>query len=309
MLSVLKESLVNLGPRHPAVRFGLAAAGSVKGWRVRFQGQAIHLSRQGREYIFAEKDFAYIPLMFDQALVYFKPVQPDRPNCWDYSTPGWHRYIESGLDFFMPSFPEDESIATYCRYHMPKEGDLIWDAGAHAGVSTYSLSKLVGASGTVVAWEPDAICFNSLLRNLDKHHLQNVIPLNKALSDRTGKALFKTEGTMGSALSHLASYPSTARVSEVETTSLEDACDEFGRPSFIKMDIEGAEKAVVQNSVNFLRQHPIEFAIETHHWVDGRYTCKDMEDLFPQCGYEVRTGTPEGSFFTWASPHPFPAVA
>jgi len=55
------------------------------------------------------------------------------------------RYAKSGLEFEMASFPEEEdAIEEYFRWYRPKSGDLVFDMGAHCGVSTYWLSKLVG---------------------------------------------------------------------------------------------------------------------------------------------------------------------
>ena len=41
---------------------------------------------------------------------------------------------------------------------------------------------------------------------------------------------------------------------------------------YVKMDIEGAEVAVIQSSQEFLRAHSVNFAIESYHRVNGELT-------------------------------------
>ena len=107
---------------------------------------------------------------------------------------------------------------------------------------------------------------------------------------------------MGSALSDLARYRDNARWMPVEALSLEDACAKLGVPKFVKMDVEGAEKQVIANSLEFLALHDIEWGIESHHIVDGRLASTDMDELFPRAGYHVLSEPSQGGyFFTWAS--------
>ena len=47
-------------------------------------------------------------------------------------------------------------------------------------------------------------------------------------------------------------------------------------PAYVKMDIEGAELAFVEGAKEFLRAHPVHFAIESYHKVNGDYTYKKL---------------------------------
>lgn len=90
---------------------------------------------------------------------------------------------------------------------------------------------------------------------------------------------------------------------DVQTISLADACDELGEvPKYVKMDIEGAEVATIQGSQRFLSDHPIHFAIESYHRINGELTFKPLERLFRGIGYEVRSSNAFGQMFTWADP-------
>jgi len=57
--------------------------------------------------------------------------------------------------------------------------------------SEFVLFGTVGwPSGKVYAFEPDDDNFEYLLRNIEMHHLTNVVPVRKALCDKTGVLRF-----------------------------------------------------------------------------------------------------------------------
>jgi len=126
--------------------------------------------------------------------------------------------------------------------------------------------------------------------------------LNLALAGSTGKLQFQADGTMGATFSNLAPYRTDSASVMVEALSLQDACGRFGVPKFLKMDIEGAEKAVVREALKFMESHAIEWGIESHHMVDGRLSYVDLEELFPQAGCCVKSELVDGFFHTWAWP-------
>jgi len=48
-----------------------------------------------------------------------------------------HRYIKSQAAFYFPSLPEDLVMEAYTNSYEPEPGDVVWDAGPHAGTSAY----------------------------------------------------------------------------------------------------------------------------------------------------------------------------
>ena len=63
----------------------------------------------------------------------------------------------------------------YGFLRIPQPGDVVWDVGAHAGLSAYHLAQMVGPSGKVYAFEPDAINYEFMVRNIETHQLANVM--------------------------------------------------------------------------------------------------------------------------------------
>lgn len=89
-------------------------------------------------------------------------------------------------------------------------------------------------------------------------------------------------------------------VSEVETITLAAACERFGVPTFVKMDIEGTEVEVLESSRELLRSTAIQYALDTDHWIDGRRTTAAIEAVFADCGYETLSCDRSGFMTTWA---------
>ena len=117
------------------------------------------------------------------------------------------------------------------------------------------------------------------------------------------RVLFQVDGTMCAGIREYLVYSGEGETRTLPTLSLADACDKLGQvPRYIKMDIEGAELAVICGAKEFLEKHPIHFAIETYHRVGGEYTYKALERFFPTIGYEVESSATFGQMFTWARP-------
>jgi FkbM family methyltransferase len=311
MLQSLKLRLVMLGPEHWALRASLHLAAWRAGWRLSFTGDSIQMRRGSRVVVLPLREYVSVPMMFDYSKLYFDTLVPRRQNgleVWDYSRPDWHTYRRSGLEFYCPALPEDDIFDSYTHWYTPAAGDVVWDVGAHAGVTTCYLSQLVGPAGKVYAFEPDPLNYSCLQRNIERHQLTNVVPLQLALAGSSGTAKFQMIGTMAAGLRDYLSYPdSEENYQDVPTISLEDACTAYGVPRYIKMDIEGAEVPVLAASLDFLRKHAIEFAIESHHLINNRLTYLDLDELFPRAGYDSESSLEYQLWYTWATPRKNPA--
>jgi FkbM family methyltransferase len=304
-MQTIKQHLVRRGPDSALVQGSLKAHGRLKGFKVRFSDDRIFLQKLNRDMILSKSYYVQVPVMMECYDLFFDTIDGIESQgriVLDFSGPGLHRYKKSNVAFHFPSVPEDDVMDAYTHWYLPRPGDVVWDAGAHAGASSYFLAQLVGPSGKVYAFEPDDDNFEYLLRNLEMHHLTNVVPVRKALCDKTGSATFCMDGTMNSGIGDYLTYSGAGRVKTVPTLSIADACSELGAvPAYIKMDIEGAELVSIRAAAEFLKSHPIQFAIETH-LVGKEYTDKPLEQLFPTFNYEVSSSNWKGQVFTWARP-------
>jgi len=137
------------------------------------------------------------------------------------------------------------------------EGMTVVDLGASVGYYTLLASHLVGASGRVYAFEPDAKTYAYLLRNIKANSIGNVVAVAKAVSDKTGTAnLISDPGS--DERNWLSTSPADSPAHVVQTVRVDDFFAAEGWPSIdlIKMDIEGSEKAALEGMRELSRRNP-----------------------------------------------------
>jgi FkbM family methyltransferase len=306
MIQRIKDFLVSLGPDSRPVKMALSLHARRQGFRLEFDGRRIGI-RKGRRLMFLDKlQFNLVPYMlgdYDHYFDWFDFGTKNGCETLDFSEPAFHTYSQIGIGFHFPGIPEDYSIDAYTHWYKPKPGDLVFDVGAHAGMTAYFLAKMVGPSGRVVAFEPATSTVPYLQRNIEQKGLTNVTLVTKAIAGKTGTANFNMDGTMAAGLCEFLVYPNTGELVQVETLSFVDACAAFGRPAFVKIDIEGAEVELIRAALPFLRQNPIHFAFDSGHRLrDGTYTADCLEEMLRSIGYAVESSREFGDMFTWARP-------
>ena len=307
MLQKIKNYLVGLGADNRLTQIALSWHGRRSGFVLDFSDSTrIWLVRGNRRLALARRDLTFVPSIMDCFDIYFdgiEPVHADGREDLDFSQPGFHVYKRSGLGFFFPSIPEEEPLHQYTHWHTPSPGSIVWDAGAYAGATSCLLATMVGPEGRVYAFEPDDLNYAYLIRNIAHHGLTNIIPVRKALSGASGTAKFFMNGTVASGIRDFIVYSDDVQSKDVPTISMEDACKELGTvPSYIKMDIEGAELSFLEGAREFLKSHPVHFAIESYHRVGGDYTYKKLDPIFKEIGYEYLSSDLFMQMFTWARP-------
>ena len=278
-----------------------------RGVTIESRDSTIWLRKGARVMILSTRHFVYSVSMAERFELYFDPLVPreqDGLMILDYSRPGTvQRYAKSGLEFEMASFPEEEdAIEEYFRWYRPKSGDLVFDMGAHCGVSTYWLSKLVGVGGKVIAFEPDPLNYSILKRNIERHGLDNVVAVNIAVAGKTGELPFNCEGTIGSSLTSIMLRESVGSTFMVEAVTLNDAFERWGSPAFCKIDIEGAEIDALAAAQDALSRHATYLAIDTNHpQVDGTLTDRKVEAILKSYGYDA-VSEAKPLMTTWGRP-------
>jgi FkbM family methyltransferase len=307
MIQSVKAALVKRGSASARTRMCLGFYGWSRGFRISYD--SVISIRKGTSVLRVANGALYmVPYMMKYFDTYFRSFEAsdvEGLRVLDFSRPAFHRYIKTKTRFFFPSIPEEEFGEEYtCCYH-PGPGENVFDLGANAGATTYWLSKAVGDTGKVFAFEPDECNYQYLLKNIEHHGLRNIVPIRKAIGGSTGAASFHMDGTLSSGFCDVVAYSGVGTVRMVETLTLRDACREVGVvPTFVKMDVEGAEVGIVSESADFLRANPIHFAIDSCHLVGGDMTCFALDKLFAGIGYGVRSSGESGAMFTWATPPP-----
>ncbi|MGA9719351.1 MAG: FkbM family methyltransferase [Acidobacteriaceae bacterium] len=301
----IRESLLGLGPHHPVLRQAIRLQAKLNGFRLTASDRCLSLSKGNRRMLLPLNHHPQVPTAIYMWDLYFDTIEPEingELETLDFSVPGLRRYKNTGISLWAPGMAEDDTMSVYTAHYAPQAGDIVWDVGAHAGATVYFFAQMVGPAGKVYAFEPDDLNYDFLLRNIRLHDLKNVVPIKKALAGETGTASFSMDGTQGAGLEGFSQCVDRTKMCTVETLSFQQACQEYGVPNFVKVDIEGAETDVVERSLPFIAQNHIHFAIETDHRIHGEFTTGPICRLFSSIGYEIFSSTEYGIQFAWAQP-------
>ena len=147
-----------------------------------------------------------------------------------------------------------EQLTTEMFKQVVKEGDVVVDLGANLGYYTLLAARLVGEKGKVYAFEPEPINYSLLLKNIELNGYDNVVAVQKAVSNVAGKVrLFLDKKDTGA---HTIYQPDDEReFTEVESVILDDFFKDKEHPiNVIKMDVEGAEMAVFSGMDRIIRE-------------------------------------------------------
>jgi FkbM family methyltransferase len=133
-------------------------------------------------------------------------------------------------------------------------GMIALDIGANVGAYTVLLAHWVGKTGRVYAFEPSGPAFHGLVRHVSLNVQGDVVrPLAVAVSDREGSGNLIVAATAGE--SRLADRPSPGSAVTVAVTTVDHFCAREGvQPSFIKVDVEGEELAVLRGARETIRR-------------------------------------------------------
>jgi FkbM family methyltransferase len=148
-----------------------------------------------------------------------------------------------------------EAIATRLR-----PGASYWDVGAHLGYMVAVASRLVGPTGTVVAFEPNPENVRRLRRTIELNDLRNVMVRDVALSDHLGESQFFLSGS--SSMGSLLPGPSGTPTVHVRTSTIDEELKTVPIPDLVKIDVEGGEDAVLAGATGLIEHHRPELIVE-----------------------------------------------
>jgi FkbM family methyltransferase len=141
-------------------------------------------------------------------------------------------------------------------------GDVFIDIGANIGYFSLLASRLVGAAGRVIAFEPVPQTREELLTNVRLNRAGNVTVRNEAVADSAGEARFFVGPADHRGISSLRSLDDASGVLSVRKARLDDLVPAEVNVGLIKMDVEGAEYLALQGMQERLRRDHPDLVIE-----------------------------------------------
>lgn len=198
-----------------------------------------------------------------------------------------------------------QTLANARRFHQSflAKGDLCFDVGANTGDRT-KLFRSLGAE--VVSVEPQSMLARELEARFKRD--QHVHVVKRAISPIEGELplLLASETTVVATMSQewtrgRFEHLSWDRTELVSTTTLEDLMNEFGRPKYLKVDVEGYEREVLSTL-----KRPVE-------WVSFEFTGEFLTnarlclELLQNLG-QLRVNFVAGELMQFAGPWSEPAA-
>lgn len=157
---------------------------------------------------------------------------------------------------------------------MIKKGMIVFDVGSYVGGYALYFAKRVGKNGKVFAFEPVPYIFDILKCNIEMSTFNNIVPINKAVSNFNGKInmMINLENTFDNRIipsEILKNNSNNKHIVEVETTTIDDFCSFLKvQPDFIKIDVQGHEYKVFQGMLKLINNKK-NLIIFTEFWPFG----------------------------------------
>lgn len=180
--------------------------------------------------------------------------------------------------------------------HLP-EGGTALDVGAHIGVWSVPLARRVGASGRVIAFEPQAVLHELLTRNLDDNHLpwadaRRAAVGHRAVAEVRLQRMIPSGHSQGRMIDYASPEPMNFGAVPLgvggETVPLV-ALDDLGldRVDLLKVDVEGAEGLVAWGArATLARCRP---AVVVEHIADEvKVPGRSMRSVVPMSDEQAR---------------------
>jgi FkbM family methyltransferase len=166
-------------------------------------------------------------------------------------------------------------------------GDSVVDVGANIGIYTKELATLVGASGRVYAFEPVTENHDILTTVIRKANLTNVRSFHAALGAQSGRRAIvipDLTGFAGYYWAHFAEAGDEGRREVVHVLTLDDLwkSHRIQHLDFIKCDVEGSEREVIQGAFEVTQAYTPGWLIEVSLQTSG-----DVFSLLNSIGYRA----------------------
>ena len=147
-----------------------------------------------------------------------------------------------------------------------KNDAVVFDIGAFKGDTAYFFSKKCSNKARIYAFEPDYYAFQILEKIKEKYKLNNVITKNILLSNAEKEIDF---------ISMIENTPTIKKNAITIDKFVEE--NNFEKIDYIKMDVEGAEKNILEGSIKTIKKFKPSLAIAIYH--GGKLFMEDFYNI------------------------------
>lgn len=196
------------------------------------------------------------------------------------------RYIN-----YFPSDYEKENF-DFLRRNV-KEGDTIFDIGAHIGLFSVISSRLTGPTGKVFAFEPSGQTYSLLNKTIAINNITNIRAVHAAVGAGPGEITFYVSPVKGDNSNSLVSYKTDRELipEKVKMYNIDSFMEEKNLDSvrFMKIDVEGAEYDALRGAEKTLKTMKPVCTLGIHPEAVAAKGDKlgDIFDFVQSCGYRL----------------------
>jgi FkbM family methyltransferase len=175
-------------------------------------------------------------------------------------------------------------------------GQTVYDVGGYEGVITLFFARRVGPHGRVITFEPNPRNLRKIEENVRLNGFTHVTIKPLALGSAPGRAtlVFPADETArGSLESHIADdirKETGAQTADVDVDTLDNQLAAgLPRPDFVKLDVEGVERDVLEGMRTVIAAHRPRLYIEIHGADPARKldNVTSVAQFLWSCGYNV----------------------
>ena len=147
--------------------------------------------------------------------------------------------------------PCDEVYQNILKFN---DNETYFDLGAYRGDTVAEFLSVVSDYNKIVAVEPDLKTYNKLC--VATESVKNITNVNACVSDIDGEIKFEMNGSRGSTIGKGESIINSVTI---------DTLTRMNIPTYIKMDIEGAEAIAIRGGENTIINHKPKMHIAAYH--------------------------------------------
>jgi FkbM family methyltransferase len=217
--------------------------------------------------------------------------------------------LPSSTDIFLTGGKSHSSEIALARYMIQTigSGDVYLDVGAHYGYFSLLASQLVGDKGSVFSIEASPVTYRVLSKNAKR--AKNIEAFNFAVSDKAQEMIFFEFPNLYSEYNSLfvGQYEEEEwfqkykpKEISIQAIKLDHFLLENKKvfPSFIKIDVEGAEYDVLKGMEHYLAQYRTIIAMEYLSLSRGNEMHQKAEQFLKKMKYQSYIIEPDGSLIS-----------